>query len=279
MSEVLSPAALPADAAAWMGRLPQRHFTDAAGHAWAWRDNLRPAPAIVLLPGALGNGDMAFRMADGLSDAMRTLSITYPSGLPADVLAAGLAALLDHLALDTVAVWGSSYGAWWSQAFAASHPERVTALWLGNMPLDGGAVAGHPLFAADWLERSTADDVAAAWQEALLRQAPTELRALQLWMLEHGLPAAALRARLLQVANAPVLPVPAGVERMAVADCENDGVIAAAQRERVHQRYPRADHLRLPSGGHYPHVTRAPDVLAALRAWLDLSSPSQETER
>ncbi|HYF19509.1 MAG TPA: hypothetical protein VEA40_16715, partial [Ramlibacter sp.] len=115
MTAVLEPGALPADAAAWTARLPRRRFTDPAGHAWTYRDNLRGGPAIVLLPGALGNGDMAFRMADGLSDAMRTLSITYPSGLPADALAAGLAALLDHLALDTVAVWGSSYGAWWSQ--------------------------------------------------------------------------------------------------------------------------------------------------------------------
>jgi maspardin len=260
---------LPPDFTAWTARLPLRRFTDGNGNLWSWRDNLREAPALVLLPGALGNGDMAWRLAEAMSETSRTLTVTYPSGLAAAQLAGGLVQLIDHLGLDTVGVWGSSYGAWWAQALAVRHPHRVQALWLANMPLDSQAVAAHPLFDAGWLVRSSAADVVQAWRDALASRPDSELRTLQDWMLAHGLPAEAFRARLLQVAHADRLPAAEGIGRLVVSDCADDAILDAVQRERVRARYPKARHVGFPTGGHYPHVTQARELADRLRSWLE----------
>jgi len=249
---------------------PLRRFADAQGLTWRYRDNLRAAPALVLLPGALGTGDMAFKLAQGLGDAMRTLSITYPSGAAASQLAKGLGQLLDHLGLERVAVWGSSYGAWWAQAFALQNPARVDALWLGNMPLDGGDVAALPLFSRDWLSGAGSADVMKAWHDALAARPDSELRRLQTWMLAHGLEAEAFRLRLLQVAHASKLPAAGGIARTVVFDCADDPLLGVGARQRVRDHYPQARHLAFEQGGHYPHITRSDELIAALRRWLAL---------
>jgi maspardin len=255
---------------AYMVTWPQRRFLDRQGRAWLYRDNLRTAPALVLLPGALGSGDMAFKLAQGMGDAMRTLSITYPSGVTAACLSKGLAQLLDHLGLGQVAVWGSSYGAWWAQSFALASCERVSALWLGNMPVDGADVASLPLFAQERLARSSDEDVLTDWRTAISSRPESELRDLQLWMLNNGLSGMEFRRRLREVAQAEALAPAGSIESTVIFDCSDDPLLGPLARQRVIDLYPRAKHIHFSEGGHYPHITCSEQLLAALRQWLSL---------
>lgn len=258
----------PDGLAAFTARWPLREHTDARGHVWRYRDNLNDAPPLVLLPGALGNGDVAWRIAEALAPQARVVTVHYPSGPSATDLADGLHALLTRLALAPVAVWGSSYGAWWAQAFAHRYPDAVRALWLGNTFVDGADVAASPLFNAGWLQGSTGQEVVARWHEVTAARPDSELRRLQLHMLHHGLPAEDFRQRLIQVSTATALPAPATPERVTLCDCEDDGIISPAVRERVQQRYPRAARVLLPAGGHYPHVLQTDALLPHLQRWL-----------
>lgn len=252
------------------GRLPLRDFCDSNGRRWRFRDSQRRGPALVLLPGAAGGGDVAFKLADALRDMVRTISVTYPSGASAHDLARGLLDLLDHLAVGTAAVWGSSYGAWWAQAFAAQYADRVGALWLGNTFVDGAAVTHLPLFDGGWLQRSTADEVQRQWLAAISQRPPGELRDLQLYFIEHTLTAQELRARLIDVATARALPPASAIERTVIGDCDDDPIIGEDARNLVVERYPGARHVRLSAGGHYPHLTNTEALLFELRRWLDL---------
>src|SRR5262249_40133054 len=156
-------------------RWPLREHTDSQGHAWRYRDNQNSAPPLLLLPGALGNGDVAWRIAEALASEARVITVHYPSGLSPDTLAEGLHSLFTRLALGPAAVWGSSYGAWWAQAFARRYPEAVRALWLGNTFVDGADVAASPLFNAAWLQASTGQDVVARWHEVTASRPDGEL--------------------------------------------------------------------------------------------------------
>lgn len=247
-------------------------FVDEAGARWQFRDSAPAGDAralpLVLLPGALGNGDAAWRIAEAFEPERRVIRVTYPGGSAPDALAAGLDALLRSLGAGPIALWGSSYGAWWAQAFARRHGERVAALWLSNTFVDGSDIAGSPLFDAAWLDAATGDEVRARWHAAFEARPDDLLRSVQLHMLHHGLPAHAFHARLRQVAHAQALPPATGIANTVVCDCEDDAVIAPAVRERVRARYPQARRLTLARGGHYPHIVAHAPLIDAMRRWL-----------
>lgn len=245
-------------------------FSDDGGAAWHYRDNGRrnALPPLVLLPGALGNCDTAWQLAEAFEGERRVIAVTYPGGLTPQALASGMNGLLHALQAGPVALWGSSYGAWWAQAFSASYPQQVAALWLGNTFVDGSDVADAPLFNAGWLDTATSDEVIARWHAAMAARPDDLLRSVQLYMLHHGMPAPAFHARLRQVAHAPALPPAAHIANTVLCACEDDAVITPAVRERVRQGYPNAQHLLLSRGGHYPHVVTPGAIVQAMRGWL-----------
>lgn len=266
--------------------VPEHAFDDVRGWRWHYRDRQcepghAAATPLLLLPGAAGTGDMACQLALALGEARRVLSITYPSGASATELADGLAQLAAHLELAPAAVWTSSYAAWWIQAFAARHADRLAALWLGNGFVDREAVAALPLFDLAWLRTHNADAVREAWLAATRRRPEGELKNLLLRMLERELPAAALRARLIEVAQSEALEAvhPGGLPEGAVvvSHCLDDTIIGAAERERVRSAWPRAVHHALETGGHYPHVTHPHLLLPALKRWLAASNQEKST--
>jgi maspardin len=262
--------AAPAGLRRYASRRPAQDFTDAAGAAWRFHDNAFEGPAtpLVLLPGALGDATTAWQVADAFDAERRVVAVTYPGGLAPEQLADGLDGLLAHLRTGPVALWGSSYGAWWAETFALRHASQVAALWLGNTFVDGADVAASPLFDADWLDAASPEEVVRRWHAALASRPDDALRAVQLHMLHHGLPAAQLRGRLRQVARSVAPPRTADIANTVVQDCDDDPTIAPAVRERVRRRHPRARSLTLATGGHYPHVVAPQPLVAALRTWL-----------
>lgn len=268
MSGLTYPA--PDALRAYEARTPMHQFHDAGAHAWFCRDNGHgaDAPPLVLLPGALGNGSAAWRVAEAFETERRVIAVTYPGGLAPEALAEGLHALLDALGIGAIALWGSSYGAWWAQAFAARHPRRVAALWLGNTLVDGADVSASALFEAAWLETADSEAVIARWHDALAARPDDPLRAVQLHMLHHGLTAEAFHGRLRQVANAVETQAATDIANTVVCDCEDDPTITPPVRERVRARYPGARHLTLAGGGHYPHIVAPEPLIVAMRSWL-----------
>ena len=254
----------------FMRARPLHEWADASGQRWAWRDSGAAAPGVALLPGALGNGDVAWKIAQALERDFRVLTIHYPSGVGPVRLSQGLHELLGHLRAGPVALWGSSYGAWWAQQFALQHGADLRALWLGNTFTDGADVAGSPLFDAQWLQAASAAEVVERWHAATIARPDSELRQLQLYMLHHGLPAEAFRQRLQQVAQAPALPVGVDIPRLVLSGCADDAIITPAVSARLRARYPGAQVVALDTGGHYPHVTEAETLVPQLRRWASV---------
>lgn len=251
-------------------RTPAQPFADDDGALWQFHDNgsAGSATPLVLLPGALGNAGTAWRVAEAFDAERRVVCVTYPGDRSPVQLADGLAALLRHLGMGPVALWGSSYGAWWAQTFATRFPQSVTALWLSNTFVDGADVAFSPLFEAAWLDEATSDEVLGRWHAALAARPDDALRAVQLHMLHHGLPASGLQGRLRQVANAVAQQPALNIANTVVCDCEDDPTITPDVRARVRARYPDARRLTLATGGHYPHIVAPEPLIAAMRNWL-----------
>lgn len=228
-----------------------------AGKSWLVRDTGGSGAALILLPGSLGSADIFYRQMLDLAPRFRCVAVDYPDA-PADVLADGLAGLLDGLALGRACLLGSSLAGYWLQVFGARHSARVAAMVLANTFCDASELRRHPLFSIPVLESVPGEVLKAEWLARLEARAPEELRDVQIELLRDGQAGESLRLRLLAAASALPAPVmPAGRFAIGVLDCADDPILTARTRDAVAARYPTARRLTLPTGGHYPHVTRA----------------------
>jgi pimeloyl-ACP methyl ester carboxylesterase len=228
------------------------------GFTWRWIDTAAAGPSVVLLPGSVGDGAMYVRTLLSLGERLRLIAVTYPELTDAPALANGLKAVFDHLGLPASVVVGSSFAAWWGQFFALRHPELVRKLVIGNGFTDASDLADNPLFDPEWVGKVAPQELHAQWVQRVQAAPVAPLQQLQKLMLTERQSAANLHARFLGVTRAQACPPLSLPERdVVVLDCEDDPLIPPVARDRLRRRYPGAQHVRLPHGGHYPHVLNA----------------------
>src|SRR5262249_61979105 len=90
----------------------------------------RDAPAVVLLPGLLGDARALFQQAAALAGDCRVLSPEYvASPRVADQIAA-LAAMLDAAGVEKAVLVGQTLGGYLAQDFTRAHGDRAAGLVL-----------------------------------------------------------------------------------------------------------------------------------------------------
>lgn len=103
-----------------------------AGIEWEYIRGGHGGRTLLILPGALGVAEASWstiaRYAEtGSGPAFDVLAVTYPAEVDTmDRLADGITALLDHLEVPEVCLFGASYGGIVGQVLARRHPNRVT---------------------------------------------------------------------------------------------------------------------------------------------------------
>ncbi|MBA3476856.1 MAG: alpha/beta hydrolase [Lautropia sp.] len=243
------------------------------GHEWRWLDTATAGPVAILLPGSLGDAGMFAVTLSSLGEQARLIAVTYPAVSEPGALADGLAALMDHLAIEAAAVVGSSFAAWWSQYFALKYPRRVAALVIGNGFVEGKDLADNPLFDREQVSSISAQTLHGQWLERVRASPVTPLQQLQHHMLADRQSPASLMSRLLGVINAlPCPPLTLPQRALTVLDCDDDPLIPLPVRERFRMQYPQARHVTLPSGGHYPHLLNSAAYEALLLEVLTRST-------
>lgn len=227
------------------------------GAEWRVRDTGGTGPALLLMPGGLGNADIFYRQLTGLAPGIRCIAVDYPDA-SCDALADGLILLLDALAIDRGVLLGSSLAGYWLQIFGARHPDRIDALILANSFRTSTALREHPLFSIPTLSAIDGEELKQQWLARLEGREPDELRDVQISLLRHGQTGASLRHRLLSAATAPPVPrIPRGLFPLFLLDCEDDPILTASIRTELASFYPEAERLTLPIGGHYPYIAQA----------------------
>jgi pimeloyl-ACP methyl ester carboxylesterase len=257
-------------------RLYPEQAKEVAGEIWGVIDTKGPpgTPVLVMLPGTLGTARIFWNQIATLGGRIRVISLTYP--LLDDVvwLSEALVRLLDRLGVGHASLLGSSLGGYLAQHFAARHAPRVDRLFIANSLCDPrGNPSRRPAeelrsIPAEMHRRAILESVA-SWSEP--EPIFSELKS---FLRDSGatlLSAEALKARVLAIAGGGVVPeIPMPGNRIVIIDCEDDPLISPAVRDDVVRRYPGAERVRMPVGGHYPYITR-PDAYTAVieRALLE----------
>lgn len=237
----------------------------ANGYEWQWLDTMSGGMPIILLPGSVGDGGMFVKTLLSLGQQRRLISVTYPADPNPESLADGLAQVMDHLNMAHAAIVGSSFAAYWAQHFALRHPDKVHALIIGNGFTDGSDLADNPLFDRTHVEAVSSAALHSQWLERIRNAPASDLATFQEHMLAHRQSPENLHARFLGVVRStpsPELPIP--LERITILDCEDDPLIPAAARARLRDRYTKARHVTLQTGGHYPHILNPQEYEATL---------------
>lgn len=225
-------------------------------------------PALVLIPGTLGRGDIFWQQIAALSDRLRVIAVTYPETGCIETWAADLAALMDHLGLKRASVLGSSLGGYLAQYFAATHPTRIDRLFAANTLHSVAGIADKMPYALD-LDAAPIADLRAGFGQGLGQWAkahPDQADLVELLMAEVGgrIPEAELRMRLKALKTAPDLPELAlPQEQMFTIEADDDPLIPPEMRAAVRARVDPAAAYRFTWGGHFPYVVR-PEAYTAL---------------
>ena len=251
---------------AFAAQFPERRIA-LNGRDWGYVE-AGQGPALVLIPGTLGRGDIFWQQIAALSDRLHVIAVTYPETGGIEAWAGDLAALLDHLGLASASVLGSSLGGYLAQYFAATHPTRTDRLFAANTLHSVAGTADKMPYALD-LDAAPIADLRAGFGQGLGQWAeahPDQADLVELLMGEVGgrIPQAELRMRLKALKTAPELPdLALPQEQLFTIEADDDPLIPPEMRTAVRARVDPAAAYRFTWGGHFPYVVR-PEAYTAL---------------
>jgi pimeloyl-ACP methyl ester carboxylesterase len=114
---------------AFYASAPSRSFRH-DGVEWTYRATGSGTQGLLLLPGAVGNGEAFFTLTPFLVETHRLLAIAYPQVDSLARLLDGLRAILDREGLESTDIVGGSFGGLVAQAFLRRFPQRTRRIVL-----------------------------------------------------------------------------------------------------------------------------------------------------
>lgn len=251
-------------------------------------------PAIVFAHGLGGNHLSWWQQMGHFRDAYTCVSFAHRGFAPSSVQEAhpdpqryadDLAALIDHLGLDQVALVGQSMGGWTVVEYCLRHPRRVRGLVLSATigSIDPDRIAGLESAAmAAWLQSSQgsaaqcrAHGVHPAGGLRMAREQPAlHLLYQQIDEQSRGLDKEVVRGRLRAMRVRAPDEISATGVRLLVISPQEDIVIPPPALRALARAVPGARCVELAQTGHSPYFERAQAFNQCLEDFLrDLDKP------
>lgn len=256
---------------------PERRIV-IGGREWGYVQAGDHGPALLLIPGTLGRGDIFWQQIEALKDRARILAVTYPPSGGVAEWAGDLAELCGRLDLGPVTVLGSSLGGYVAQYFAATCPDLAVRLIAANTLHSVADVATRLPYSSD-LDNAPIEELRAGFGHGLgtWRDAhPEQADLVDLLMTEVGgrIPEPELRARLNALKRGPELPpLKLPRERIATIEGADDPLIPPSMRDAVRARLNPSVAYLFEWGGHFPYVVRPSLYVSLLEEQLGLPVP------
>ena len=225
-------------------------------------------PALVLLPGTLGRGDIFWQQIEDLSGRARILALTYPETGGIEDWARDITKLMQKAGLEKATVLGTSLGGYLAQYFAATYPEMVENLVAANTLGAVGFLANTPPY-NQALDNIPIESLRQGFVTALQgkkRGNPerNDLTGFLLREVDGRISEAELRARLKSLRFGPPLPEQTLTsEHIYCVESADDPIIPEMLRQDLRERLAPARTFRFFHGHHFPYLIQ-PDAYTGL---------------
>lgn len=234
-------------------------------------------PALVLLPGTLGRGDIFWHQIEHLKNRVQILALTYPDSGSIEDWADDIAEIMDSEAIAKATLLGSSLGGYVAQYFAGVHGGRVENLIAANTLNAVNFLANVPPYSNDLDEMSFSqlrqgffDALKSANEEDPLR---VELIELLLAEVSGRINENELRTRLKALKFGPTLPqISLGSEHIFTVESSDDPLIPQMLREGVRASLKPGRAFRFLAGGHFPYVLHPQTYTALIEEVIGLEN-------
>jgi pimeloyl-ACP methyl ester carboxylesterase len=247
---------------------------------WEYLDSGQGDAAVLLLVGGLRVADAAYRNIPELNAAFRVIAPAYPALNDIDVVADGLAAVLDDAGLDRVHVLAGSFGGMIAQVFVRRHPQRVARLVLSTTTTPDPAAADRYRQALGFVQALPDDQwpLVARTQMFEIIAPPEEQHAFYRAYLDELYTQRLSKADLLSTyhclidfnANRTFTPddLKDWSGSVLVLESDDDATFDEAARARVHALYPNARTHTFHGAGHSPGTTQRELYFKVVREYL-----------
>jgi len=250
------------------------------GREWGYVTVGDAGPALLLIPGTLGRGDIFWQQIEALQDRARLVAVTYPESGGVPEWANDLVQLCSGLGLRRVTILGSSLGGYLAQFFAAARPDLVEGLIAANTLHSVAGIATRPPYSSD-LDNAPIEELRAgfgrglgAWRDAHPEQA--ELVDLLMAEVAGRIPEPELRTRLNALKHGPELPpLDLPPDQIATIESTDDPLIPPPVREAVRARLKPSIAYVFEWGGRFTYLARPGLYVSLIEEQLGMPATSE----
>ena len=249
-----------------IGNPEDRHLVDS--RTWGVISAGQHGPALVLLPGTLGRGDIFCQQIEKLSDRTRILALTYPDSGGIEDWAGDIAKLMRAAGIEKATVLGTSLGGYVAQYFAATYPDMVDNLIAANTLGSVDFLAGVPPYNQD-LDNVPIDSLRQGFVVSLQNEGgedsgQSDLVGYLLREVRGRISERELRARLKALRFGPNLPNQSlPHDSIYCVESADDPIIPEMLRQAVRLQLVPGRTFRFINGNHFPYLIQ-PDAYTGL---------------
>lgn len=256
---------------------------DVNGRTWGVLKVGEVGPALVLLPGTLGRGDIFWNQIGALKKHARILAISYPKDGSIKEWCEDICALMGMHSMHKATILGSSLGGYVAQYLAAKFAEKVDELIAANTLNTVSILVNMPPYNAD-IECIPIDDLRSGFAAGMVpwaKEEPDRADLVELLMMEVSgrIPEVELKMRLNALKRGPELPpVTLGREHVFTVESLDDRLIPAPVRDAVRERLDPLRSYKFVRGSHFPYITHPEAYTALISEVLGLEAANSDGE-
>ena len=243
---------------------------DINGRSWGALRVGEVGPALVLLPGTLGRGDIFWNQIEALKNRTQILALSYPTDGCIEDWCTDICALMDDSGMRKATILGSSLGGYVAQFMAGKFVDHVDELIASNTLNTVSILSDLPPYNSD-INEIPIEDLRKGFAASMTpwaKEEPDRADLVELLMMEVAgrIPADELKMRLNALKFGPELPpVTLGKKHVFTVESIDDRLIPAPIRDAVRGRLDPLRSYKFVRGSHFPYITH-PDAYTALIA-------------
>ena len=249
------------------------------GLAWEYFECGSGAETVVLLPPAVGGGEVFFLLARELSSVARVLAVGIPGVTTVSAMVGGLHELLDQERVARAYLFGASFSGFLAQAFVRAHPERASGMILSHTGTPVGERAPRNRRMARIVGRLPPWVIRSLLRGAVRAALPKRAAARGFWIPLYGDAIARTSkvdfvARYLAASDfdATCQWTPGDLShwagRVLMIESTDDRIVGTVARTELARLYPSASHSVFPRAGHSSYAADPYGVARVVRSFI-----------